>query len=212
MEKYLYESMDQLKTIEKYSEYQFKEKGSLFIGQAYPIADETEANTILQSIRKKFYDATHNCYAYKLLDDFKYSDDGEPNGTAGIRILNAITYFELVNILIISTRYFGGTKLGVGPLGKAYYESAHGTIEEAEIITKTNYSKISVKFDYEHTSSIHHFLGTSEARNLENLFEEGPIIQCHIKPKYIENLSSVFQEISKGKIELKTIEENVFLK
>lgn len=128
---------DQIQTIEQQHETKFKEKGSLFIGQVYPVNSVEEAEEFLTSVRKKFYDATHHCYAYRIMEnDSKYSDDGEPNGTAGIRIANAINHFELTNLLVISIRYYGGTKLGVGPLGKAYYQSAYDTLSEMEIVTK----------------------------------------------------------------------------
>ncbi|MDZ7765436.1 MAG: YigZ family protein [Melioribacteraceae bacterium] len=97
----------------------------MFIGYAAPCKNDEEAEQILEGKKKQYYDATHNCYAYKILpESIKYLDDGEPSGTAGIRILNAIQHFDLTNLIVISTRYFGGTKLGVGPLGKAYYNSA----------------------------------------------------------------------------------------
>jgi len=88
--------MKSIETIINLSEFQFKEKGSLFVGRLFPIQSVDEAESILAEIRKKYYDATHNCYAYKFIADesFNYSDDGEPSGTAGIRIFNAIKHFN----------------------------------------------------------------------------------------------------------------------
>ena len=124
---------DKIKTIIKDSEFRFKEKGSVFIGLSFPINSEEDAESFLLSVRKKYYDATHHCYSYKLTDGtFKYSDAGEPNGTAGIRIYNAQNHFDLTGILTIIVRYFGGVKLGVGPLGKAYYETAYQNLKSSE--------------------------------------------------------------------------------
>jgi len=205
--------METIKTIINKSEFQFKEKSSLFIGYLFPIQNLNEVESILSEIRKKHYDATHNCYAYKFIDkeSFKYSDDGEPNGTAGIRILNAINHYNLSNVLVISTRYFGGTKLGVGPLGKAYYNSAIGAIENAEIVTKKKYSKILICFGYENISNVHHFITTYKVQNISNLFNQTPQIECLIKPEFIQNLNENLLAISNGKIEIKILEENIYL-
>lgn len=204
---------DKINTINKKDESEFKEKGSLFIGQIFPIRNSEEAEKILSATRKKYYDATHNCYAYKLIsdEDIKYSDDGEPNGTAGIRILNAINHYQLSNVLVISTRYFGGTKLGVGPLGKAYYNSAVSAIETASIITKLNYSEILIEFDYNMTSHVHHFLNQSGAKNIKNLFDEIPKIQCHIKPENLQKLIDELTLVSKGRINITILNENIYL-
>ncbi len=205
--------MERISTITNISEYKFKEKGSLFVGSLFPIEDIEEAEIILSKIRKRYYDATHNCYAYKLIGDesFRYSDDGEPNGTAGIRILNAIKHFNLSNVLIISTRYYGGTKLGVGPLGKAYYNSAFGAIENATIVTKVNYSKIIIDFGYDFISDVHHFINTYKVKNINNLFNKNPQIECLIKPEFIKKLNEDLIAVSSGKIEVKILEDNIYL-
>ncbi|MCF6269810.1 MAG: YigZ family protein [Melioribacteraceae bacterium] len=205
-------SKKNIETITKTSEYQFKEKRSLFIGQAFPVQHRKEAELILTEIRKRYYDATHNCYAYRFIDEeeYKYSDDGEPNGTAGIRILNAIKHFNLSNILIISTRYYGGTKLGVGPLGKAYYNSAFGAIEKATIVTKVNYSKILINFGYDFISDVHHFISTYKVQSINNLFTQNPQIECLIKPEYFQKLVDELTLVSSGKIEIKILEDDIY--
>ncbi|HRS01257.1 MAG TPA: YigZ family protein [Bacteroidota bacterium] len=109
-------------------------KKSKFIGNCFPITISEEIEEILNNIRKEHYTANHNCYAYRIgIDDnnFRYSDDGEPSGTAGKPILQAIDHFKYKNVLVIVTRYFGGIKLGVGPLFRAYYDSALGCLAEA---------------------------------------------------------------------------------
>ena len=92
---------EQIVTIDKFKEFSSKEKGSIFIGQVYHCETEDEVHNIITGVKKKYFDASHHCFAYKFLNEkFKYSDDGEPNGTAGIRILNALDHFKLLNFLI----------------------------------------------------------------------------------------------------------------
>ena len=204
--------IEKIITVSGKHSHKFKEKGSLFQGQVYPVTSREEAENQLAACRKEFYDATHNCYAYKLLDNtFKYSDDGEPNGTAGIRIFNAIEHFELTDLLVVVTRYYGGTKLGIGPLGKAYYFSAHSVLEEAGKIEKVNYSKIEIEYGFDQTSNVHHFLSTHNVINIENTFEEKPKINCYIKPDRVEVLKNELTEVSKGAIVIKEIETDVFI-
>lgn len=114
----------------------YKEKSSKFLAYAYPVESEEEIRTLLDALRKKYYDATHLCYAWRLGphgETFRANDDGEPSGTAGKPILGQLLSNELVNCLIVVVRYFGGTKLGVSGLIGAYKESAAEAIRAAEI-------------------------------------------------------------------------------
>ena len=198
-----------IQTIRDFTEFRFKEKGSLFIGQAFPIETEEEFSERLNGIKKEFYDATHHCYAFKLLDEkFKYSDDGEPNGTAGIRILNAIQHYELVNVGIVSIRYYGGTKLGVGPLGKAYYFSAAETLKTAKFYKKENYSYLKIFYEFDQTNLVHHLISNFNARIENNLFENNsPVITCFVKNENEQKFTDDFKNSSNGKIEIKKIDE-----
>ncbi|MDZ7795955.1 MAG: YigZ family protein [Candidatus Marinimicrobia bacterium] len=127
------------RTISRTSESKINIKGSKFLGFAYPLENEEEVNTILASLRKKYYDATHHCYAWQVGYGkdmrFRYHDDGEPSGTAGKPIYMAVTHRELTNILVVSVRYFGGTKLGTGGLARAYGQSASLALDKAKTIT-----------------------------------------------------------------------------
>lgn len=203
---------DTIKSIAAFTETKFKEKGSLFIGQAFPAADETEALEILESVRKKYYDATHHCYCYDIFMGVnKYSDDGEPSGTAGIRILNAIKHFDLTNLLVVSIRYYGGTKLGVGPLGKAYYRSAFETLGAASVIEKIKHLKVRITFDFDLTSSIHHTLSLFDAVEIKAIFETKPSIECCIRSVQFDKFRSSLVECSKGKAEIEVLEDSIFL-
>lgn len=181
----------QIKTIAAESEFKFKEKGSMFIGLSSSIISEEDGIIFLNSVKKKFYDATHHCFSYKLADGlFKYSDDGEPNGTAGKRIHNAQNHFELTNIITIVVRYFGGVKLGVGPLGKAYYEAAIQNLEASLKIQKELYQKIELEYNFEQTKFVHHLVSKFELVVNKSLFESSPVMYCSIKASRINEITS----------------------
>lgn len=203
---------EEFTTITEFTETRFKEKGSLFIGQAYPVSSENEAEELLGQIRKKFYDATHHCYAWSLVDNsLKYSDDGEPNGTAGIRIFNAIRFFTLNNLVVVSIRYFGGTKLGVGPLGKAYYNSAFTTLQETRKISKSLYVNLKIAFDFSHISTVHHFLSKYDTKILNTLYENSAIIDCLVKFPQAAPLEKILNESLHGKVLITPSPQMVYL-
>jgi uncharacterized YigZ family protein len=192
---------EEIFTIKAFSESKYKEKGSQFIGLAYPIENIDDFNKIHSEVKKKYFDASHHCYAFRLVSgDFKYSDAGEPKGSAGIRILNAIDHFELTNVLVLVVRYFGGTKLGVGPLGKAYYHSAELTLKSAEMIKKNAHQKISIKGDFQFTNLIHKALSDFEMRVIDNEFRDGLKFTCWIKPKLVEKFKNYLEDKSGGAI------------
>ncbi|RKY86388.1 YigZ family protein, partial [candidate division KSB1 bacterium] len=124
-------------TIEKGSSVKTKVKGSIFIGNAFPVENKEDAVNKIKIVSKKYYDATHNPFAFKIeTGDIRYSDDREPPGTAGKPILGVIEKFDLTNILIVISRYFGGIKLGKGGLSRAYKDCAEKTIQSTTIIKK----------------------------------------------------------------------------
>lgn len=129
--------MKEYKTLAKNSQDEFVEKKSRFIGYARPVKDEGEALEFIAGIKSRHWDATHNVYAYCLRDGniCRYSDDGEPSGTAGIPVLNVIQKNNLTDCAVVVTRYFGGILLGGGGLVRAYSHGASIGVNAAEIIT-----------------------------------------------------------------------------
>ncbi|MFP9099739.1 IMPACT family protein [Flavobacterium sp. RHBU_24] len=130
----------------------FKEKGSKFFGYAYPVASEDEVKALLIDIKKQHPQARHWCYAFQLGTEpnvyYRANDDGEPSNTAGAPIYGQIQSFGVTNVLVISVRYFGGVKLGVGGLIAAYRLSAQMALEASEIIEKTIDVHYTLKFGY----------------------------------------------------------------
>lgn len=182
---------EQIKTIFEFNEAVYKEKSSEFIAQIYHIESRDGAESILETVKKKFYDATHHCFAYKILNsEVKSSDDGEPKGAAGLRILNAIEHFDLTNVLIIVIRYFGGTKLGVGPLGKAYYQAAFDVVDEDKIVTLNLFYKLSVQIEFNYISQLHRIVNNFEGIIDNSEYSNIAKFQVSIKPAFIDGFIS----------------------
>lgn len=142
---------DTYKTISQPSEGVYKEKGSKFLAYAYPVFTEDEIKEHISDLKKRYHDARHHCYAWKLgMDDNRYrmNDDGEPSGTAGKPIYGQILSHELTNVLVVVVRYFGGTKLGTSGLIHAYKTATRDAFENAEIIERTVNDVLTVTFDY----------------------------------------------------------------
>ena len=200
-------------SIENNCEEKLKEKGSVFIAKAFRINSVDEAEKVLDEIRKKYYDATHHCFAYKVFEaGERFSDDGEPNGTAGVRILNAVNRFELTNVLVVVVRYFGGTKLGVGPLGKAYYESAFNVLSACKRIEYFEYIKIEIKIDFNQSSSVYGILSRSGAKKIETIYDNAPIIYAFVKLEEAGKVKKKIIDATKNKASVKLGEEKFLLK
>jgi len=145
--------IDTFKTIEKPSkETLFKDRNSKFFGYAFPVLNEDDIKNALDELKKKHHSAWHFCYGWQLgIETISYraNDDGEPNNSAGMPIYGQIQAFGVTNILIVSVRYFGGTKLGVGGLINAYKNSAQLALEASEIKSKTIDIQFQLSFEYE---------------------------------------------------------------
>lgn len=190
----------QFKTVLEFTESIYKEKNSEFIAQIYNVETFEQADEILEKERKKYFDATHHCYAIKFISgEVKSSDDGEPKGTAGLRILNAIEHFNLSNVMIIVIRYFGGTKLGVGPLGKAYYQSAFEVIKKSKIVEMILYQLISVQLEFNYISQFHRIINNLEIIIDKSEYTEFARFSLLIKPEYVNQFVDELNNATNGK-------------
>lgn len=145
------ELRDTYKTIKSASEGLFKDNGSRFIAFAYPVETENEIKSIVDSLKKEYHDARHHCYAYRLGlngEPFRANDDGEPSGSAGRQILGQIDSLGLSDVLVVVVRYFGGIKLGIPGLIRAYKTSTRDALDSAQIVEKIASVNYSVTFDY----------------------------------------------------------------
>lgn len=142
---------DSYRTIEAPAEAASRERSSKFLAYAYPVQQEEQIRAILDELHKKYYNATHHCYAWRLGPDgadFRANDDGEPSGSAGKPILGQLLSNELTDCLVVVVRYFGGTKLGIPGLIAAYKEAAAEAIAAARIVDRTVDRTVRIDFPY----------------------------------------------------------------
>jgi uncharacterized YigZ family protein len=204
-------SPHQIKTIDKFKESILTEKKSTFIAQVYSASSEGEVKGYLSKAKKKYYNASHHCFAYKFSDGYnRYSDAGEPSGTAGVRILNAIDHFELTNQLVIVIRFFGGVKLGVGPLGKAYYLSAHKVLSESKIVTKQLFQKVKIKSEFDHVDIVHRILSRYNSIIVSTDYQNEIKFSCLIKLIEIDSISQKLAKLAKNNIIITRFQEFVY--
>tara|TARA_B110000858_G_C17648623_1_gene401623 strand:- start:215 stop:832 length:618 start_codon:yes stop_codon:yes gene_type:complete len=151
-------NIDSYKTIIQASkEGLFKDRGSKFYGYAFPVTNEEEIKEKIELLKKQHYNARHWCYAWQLgknYDHYRANDDGEPSNSAGMPIYGQLQSFNVTNILVVVVRYFGGTKLGVGGLIKAYKNAAKLALENSIIIYKTIDEVFLIKFEYPEMNTI----------------------------------------------------------
>jgi uncharacterized YigZ family protein len=148
---------DKYKTIAFPTESVFKDKGSKFLAFAYPVSGEEEINLIRSRLKKKYHDASHHVYAFILGTEnqiYRSSDDGEPSNSSGPPVLGQLRSFELVNVLVVVVRYFGGTKLGIPGLINAYRTAARDALEKAKIIVKYPEVHITLGFQYQDLNTV----------------------------------------------------------
>ena len=202
---------DEIKTIDEFNEVTITINRSRFIGQAYHVETEEEVKTHITNSKKKFFEASHHCYALKLANGkIRYSDAGEPNGTAGIRILNAIEHFDIKNQLVVVSRIFGGIRLGIGPLGKAYYESAFKLLDKSKIKVQQLFQKVSISSQFEQLGFIHRILALHNSILTDSDFENNVKISCLLKVSEIEQISKVLIDSGKRKISINFYKDFIY--
>lgn len=197
---------DEYKTIENEVHSETRVQGSRFIATASPVSTKEAAEQFIARIRKSHHDATHNCYAYRLGFDaqqFRYNDDGEPNGTAGKPILTAIDKFTLTNTMVVVTRYFGGTKLGVGGLARAYGDAAEQALLSANVITRYLSDQVRISFPHSRTSNVMHVISKSGARIIDTVYDEEVHLEIEIRKSRAAELKAALVEQTSGNIRLK---------
>jgi len=166
----------------KSSEGYYKNKGSKFIAVAYYVENESDVKEAMALVKKKYYDARHHTYAYRITPEKEYtrsSDDGEPSGTAGKPILNQILSYKLHNILIVVVRYFGGTKLGVSGLILAYKSATRDLIQGGKIVKVFITNDIELSFEYPLMNSVMKVIKEEKL----NIFNQDFTTDCKISIK-----------------------------
>ncbi len=183
---------------------------SRFITYLIPVKSEEEAVGNLERIRKSHWDATHHVPAWILASGAqKFSDDGEPGGTAGLPVLEALKHAGMQNSMVVVVRYFGGTKLGTGGLVRAYGQAARDAVAAASRYTVAEFQHIRTVMEYTQLGRVQAYLAQSEAIGIETEFTDHVELRFFIEPEAAETLSAQLVDLANGSIEIKELESEL---
>lgn len=202
--------MSTYKTLHDFGSDEIIIEKSTFIGYAKPIKTEEEAVEFVNEIKKKHKDATHNVWAYtvgKNMNIQRYSDDGEPQGTAGIPTLEVIKKEDLRDVVVVVTRYFGGIKLGAGGLVRAYTKGAKVGLEAAKIIEKVMYQEVKIKIDYNQLGKIQNEIMNMGYFVKDTIYEDNVEIIVYSRISEVDSLTSRMVDITSATAEIVLGEE-----
>lgn len=199
--------MTEYRTVEFEADDYFIEKKSRFIGYVKPVKTADEAVEFINSIKSKHWDATHNVYAYVLRDNNiqRYSDDGEPSGTAGVPMLDVLLKENLVDVCVVGTRYFGGTMLGAGGLVRAYSHTSKIAVTAGNIITMAQCAVMSVSVDYSFYEQMNILLSEFNANIEATDFADNVTITFSIRENLQQPLQDKLTDVSNAKYSLQYI-------
>ncbi len=203
--------MQSFKTVLYESKGEFEEKHSKFLGFLLPCMSEEEATAIIEKFRSRYWDAKHCVYAYALSDNniTRFSDDGEPHGTAAKPILEVIEGAELKNVILIVVRYFGGVLLGTGGLVRAYTAAAKGAVLNAEIYEMVPCTVFGTQCEYNMISTINSIIENVGGKVLNTEYNEKVSLTCYIKNTDIDEFNKQIKEKFAGKVEFKAENEKM---
>lgn len=201
--------MNEYKTVEFENSDEFVEKRSRFIGHVKPVKTQQEAVSFIHLVKSKYWDATHNVYAYVLRENniCRSSDDGEPSGTAGVPVLDVLLKENLVDVCVVVTRYFGGTLLGAGGLVRAYSHGSKIAVDSGHIITMATCKILSVSVDYSFYNRMNLLLENAGANIIDSEFTDAVKIKFSLKSDLVNILSEKLTEMSNGKYRLEELGE-----
>jgi uncharacterized YigZ family protein len=194
---------DAYRTLADRGRAEFVVDGSEFVGHAAPAPDVETAEAFVDSVREQFPDATHNVPAYRVrADPFReYSSDaGEPRGSAGKPILNVLSGQELENVVVIVTRYYGGTNLGVGGLVRAYGQAAKLAVEDAGVVTEVPHERVRVAVDYDDSGTVRGIL-ESAASELDAAYEERVSLDARVPTRTAASVRDRIRSATSGRAE-----------
>lgn len=202
--------MNQYKTVEAYGEANFTIEKSKFIGYVKPVFQEEEAEAFVNEIKNTHKEATHNVPVYligKKYEIQKYSDDGEPNGTAGIPILEMLKKEGITNLVMVVTRYFGGVKLGTGGLVRAYTNTAKLALETAKVIQMIEHELLKIKIDYTFLGKIQNAISNNGWKIKDTEFGELVTVLVYCLPDKSKMLEEMMTNLTNGQCEIENIKK-----
>ena len=194
--------MEAYRTIYSEASVELIIRKSRFIGQCIPVSNESSAKEALESIKKKYWNASHNPFAYSLRQPVKtarYSDDGEPAGTAGLPILKVINNRELFDLIVVVTRYFGGVLLGAGGLVRAYALAAGAALDEAGLVEMKPCERLKAKMSYSEYAALEALIRT-EAALINAEFGEGVSVEVSIPKEKSDAFIELLLERTDGRV------------
>ncbi|MBD5089858.1 MAG: YigZ family protein [Clostridiales bacterium] len=191
------------------------EKKSRFLAHVFPVSEEQEALSYIERLKKEYWDARHNCYAYVIgarNELQRFSDDGEPQGTAGKPILEVLLGEEIHNCLVVVTRYFGGILLGTGGLVRAYQSSTKEGLAQSIITEKCQGKKVSIWTDYNGLGKLQYIMGQMDIAMLDTVYAEDVEAILLVPLWQEEELQKKVTEVTAGKAVWKELDEVSFVK
>ena len=201
------------KTVKIESSDEFTEKRSRFIGYVKPVKTEAEATEFINSIRSKHWDARHNVYAYSLREGNikRYSDDGEPSGTAGMPVLDVITKNEVYDVCVVVARYFGGVLLGTGGLVRAYSQGSKIALEAGQVVLMQNCLVCSLTCTYNQYGKISSLIPDNGGVIDDSVFETDVKLKFHINPDGLPALNKKLADLTSGEVQAISDSEQYFM-
>ena len=182
---------------------EIKVKGSRFICNVIPCLDSEDAEREYAKLKKKYYDATHNCFAWRIDDlSWRYSDDGEPSGTAGKPILQSIDGSNFKEVLCVVTRYFGGTKLGTGGLIRAYAEATSQALAKVRPKIKTAWAEVEITFAYALENLVRKTLSEFKGRLNGSLYDDSVRMKLALPQSLLKDFCTKLSELSNSQINI----------
>ena len=206
--------MADYKTVRAAASGELTEKRSRFIGYCKPVSTEEEATAFIASIRSRHWDARHNVYAYSLREGNlrRYSDDGEPSGTAGMPVLDVLQKSGVTDVCVVVTRYFGGVLLGTGGLVRAYSQAARLGLNAAQVVLMERCACCTLRCSYTHYGKIASLLQEHGAGLDDTVHEADVLLRFHIKPEALPGLNKALADATAGEIAVETEKEAYFPK
>lgn len=205
--------LEQYKTVHIGGEAEIIEKKSRFIATVKPVKTEEEAIAFIESLKKKYWNATHNCFAYVIGEHFQIqrcSDDGEPSGTAGKPMLDVLLGEEIHDVAVVVTRYFGGTLLGTGGLVRAYQSSTKAGLGASKVITKKHGHKIAIQTDYTGLGKIQYILGQRGLTILNTVYTDRVALEVLLPEAKVKSVIAEIIEGTNGQSVIEILEECYF--
>ncbi len=200
---------DSFWTVQRHARVEVKVRGSRFLADVYPVKERASAEKEIENARRTMHDATHHCFAYRLGADgaiYRMHDDGEPSGTAGRPLRAAIDRAGLTDTLVIVTRYYGGTKLGVGGLARAYGEAAERGIREAGRRECTVVVRLAVGIPHALVNTVMHLVSRYQARVVETSYDEQARMVLEVRSSTASDMTRDIVEKSRGAATVTSVE------